>query len=230
MSKTLQERLGDAKDMLDQVHAALGRHPGGLPNEVETSFRGIVDFRADIEHWLGLIQARAVAREVLEALESRADADDYVPFGVTRVKYQHVRLVGVQAYLTTNWALADRITGMVGRVLCTPDAGANAMSPAQLVSHFVQKDRKRMTAGALFESVKRAFGWPIGVSYSIRNHFVHDGAQDCGDELFRGAIAGSCVSDLSRWLEHGGGAGAEHVRCRPIAATTQRGLAPYAEG
>jgi hypothetical protein len=37
MSKTLQERLHDAKSVLDQVHAALGRHPAGLPRELTES-------------------------------------------------------------------------------------------------------------------------------------------------------------------------------------------------
>ena len=93
MSKTLQERLGDAKDVFDQVHAALGRHPAGLPQEVETAFRVLVDYRTDIDHWLGMLEARAAARQLLDALETQVDADDCVPLGTARVKYQHVRVM-----------------------------------------------------------------------------------------------------------------------------------------
>jgi hypothetical protein len=192
MSKTLQERLRDAKSVLDQVHAALGRHSTRLPREVETLFRALVDYRTEIDHWLGMLEARAASCRLLDALESQADADDCVPLGAARVKYQHVRFIGVQAYVTTNWALADRITGMVGRVLCTPEAGANNVNPAQLVSHFVSRDKtKKTTAAALFESVRQAFGWPIGLSYAIRNHFVHDGAQIGGSDFFEGLSAAS---------------------------------------
>jgi len=192
MSKTLQERLCDAKSVLDHVHAALGRHPAGLPQEVETAFRVLVDYRVDVDHWLGMLEARAAARQLLDALETQADTDDCVPLGVARVKYQHVRLIGVQAYVTTNWALADRITGMVGRILCTPAAGLNDVKPAELVSHFVNRDRIRTTTAAtLFESVRQAFGWPIGLSYAIRNHFVHDGAQIGGSDFFEGPSAAS---------------------------------------
>jgi len=192
MSKTLQERLGDAKSVLDHVHAALGRHPAGLPQEVGTSFRVLVDDRMDIDHWLGMLEARAAARQLLDALETQVDADDCVPLGATRVKYQHVRLIGVQAYVTTNWALADRITGMIGRVLCTSEAGRNPEKPAQLVSHFVHRNNtNKMTAAALFESVRQAFGWPIALSYAIRNHFVHDGAQIGGSDFFEGPSAAS---------------------------------------
>ena len=192
MSKTLQERLCDAKNVLDHVHAALGRHPAGLPQEVGDAFRVLVDYRTDIDHWLGMLEARAAARQLLDALETQADADDCVPLGAVRVKYQHVRFIGVQAYVTTNWALVDRITGMVGRVLCTPEAGRNPEKPAQLLSHFVNRNNtNRMTAAALFESVRQAFGWPIGISYAIRNHFVHDGAHVGGSDFFEGPSAAS---------------------------------------
>jgi len=192
MSKTLQDRLHDAKVVLDHVHAALGRHSTRLPREVETSFRALVDYRTDIDHWLGMLEARAAACRLLNALETQADLDDCVPLGATRVKYQHVRFIGVQAYVTTNWALADRITGMVGRILCTPEAGLNGVNPAHLISHFVTRDKiRKTTAAALFESVRQSFGWPIGLSYAIRNHFVHDGAQIGGSDFFEGSSAAS---------------------------------------
>jgi hypothetical protein len=103
-----------------------------------------------------------------------------------------VRFIGVQAYVTTNWALADRITGIVGRVLCTPAAGRNSENRTHLLFHFVNRDNtNKMTAAALFESVRQAFGWPIGLSYAIRNHFVHDGAQIGGSDFFEGPSAAS---------------------------------------
>ena len=192
MSKTLQDRLHDAKVVLAQVHAALERHSTKLPREVEISFRALVDYRTDIDHWLGMLEARAAACRLLDALETQADADDCVPLGAARVQYQHVRFIGVQAYVTTNWALADRIAVMVGRILCTPEAGLNGVNPAQLISHFVTRDKiRRTTAAARFESVRQAFGWPIGLSYAIRNHFVHDGAQIGGSDFFEGPSAAS---------------------------------------
>jgi hypothetical protein len=192
VSKTLQERLCDARSVHKQVHTALGRHPSGLPKEVETSFRALVDYRMDIDHWRGMLEARAAARQLLDTLETKVDADDCVPLGAAFVKYQHLRFIGVQAYVTTNWALADRISGMVGRVLCTPEAGLNGVNPAHLISHFVNRDKTRTTtAAALFESVRQAFGWPTGISYAIRNHFVHYGAQIGGSGFFEAPAAAS---------------------------------------
>ena len=197
MSPTLRQRLDGAKATLGQVDVALGRKPGALPADVEKAFRSVVDYRSDIDHWITMVDARTAAWDLLDGLESKADADDLVPFGATRAKFVHVRLIGVQAYVATKWALADRITGMVGRVLCTPDAGFNGASPAQLVSHFLQKDRKKMTAGALYESLRCAFGWPVGISYAIRNHFVHDGGQMAGSDFFEASASASAfrISD-----------------------------------
>lgn len=142
-------------------------------------------------------EARKAALQLLEALETTADADDKVLLGTTLIKFQHVRFIGVQAYITTVWALADRITGMVGQVLCTPDAGLYGKKPAKLVEHFIKPERNKTTAAALFKSVQQTFGWPIGLSYAIRNHFAHDGAQIAGSDFFKGPSAAAAfrISD-----------------------------------
>lgn len=130
-----------------------------------SSLGGVIDYRDAIVHWLGMIESRSAALRLLDAPETKVDQDDCVSLTDLKVTYQHVRFIGVQAYVTTNWALADRITELVGRVLCTPDAGRNELNLARLVSHFVERDKMRKTtAAAIFESVRRAFGWPIGLS------------------------------------------------------------------
>lgn len=189
MSKTLDERLRDAKGVLDRVYAAVERNPGRLPTEVEQPVRRVIDYRDDMEHWLGMIEARAAALRLLDALENKTDGDDCVLLNDVKVKYRHVRFIGVAAYVTTNWALADRITGMIGRVLCTPQVGLNPVKPVRLIDHFVKEEKKQTTTAALFEPVRHAFGWPIGLSYAIRNHFVHDGAQFDGCDFFEGPVA-----------------------------------------
>lgn len=189
MSKSLDNRLNDAKGVLNQVDAALGRHPGELPADVASKIQELVNYRSDIEHLVSLIEARTAAINLMHALETTADKADCVPFGSARVKFQHVRLIGLLGYLSANWALSDRITGFVGRVLCTPDAGSNPVTPPQLVSHFINKERSKKSAAVIYDSIRRSFGWPIGISYAIRNHFIHDGAQTSGVDLFDGPTA-----------------------------------------
>lgn len=191
MTKALNERLRDAKSALDQVSKVIGRHPAKLPVEVSASLLGVVDRRSDIDHWIEMLRARAAAQELLRGLEDKVDKDGFVSYGDRPVAFHLVRFLGVQAYVTTTWALADRVSGLVGRILCTPSAGRNEASLPQLVANFIGEDRKKTTAAALFESMRHTFGWPVSISYALRNHFVHDGGQDKGRDFFEGPAASS---------------------------------------
>lgn len=192
MSKTLEERLRDAKTALGKVDASTLNHAGKLAPEVEKQFKAIAAFTSDIEHWIGMLAARSAARSLLTGLEAQANADDDVLFGAAYAKYQHVRLIGVQAYLATKWALADRLVGMAGHVLCVRSSLQDPRNLPQLVSHFIaNKGPESKIAAVAFYSLRHSFGWPIAVSYALRNHFVHDGGQLAGTDFFDGPTAAS---------------------------------------
>ncbi len=198
MRPSLRERLEAAKDALDRVNAALDRYPGVLLQETEESFRAVVAQQPQIDYCLEILDARGVAWQFIDGLESRADSNDCVSTGAGNVRYMHARLLGVQAYVTITWALADKITGMVGQVLCVPKIGLNPASPAQLVQNIIKRDNaEKQTAAPLFDSIREPFGWPIALSYAIRNHFAHDGGQCDGSEFFEGssALSGFRIAD-----------------------------------
>jgi hypothetical protein len=198
MSKTLEERLNSAKEALGKVDGALTRHAGRLPTDVEDQFRVIAAFGSHVDHWTQMFTARETARALLNDLEKHADHNDDVPYGSSRAKFQTVRLLGVQAYLAAQWALADRLVGMAGYVLCIRNQLQDPRSAPQLVSHFVGgKGPESKTAAIVFSSLRQSFGWPIAISYALRNHFLHDGA---GGDFFDGptAAAGFKVS-TSGW-------------------------------
>lgn len=189
MSKTLEQRLHDAKTALDRVGVAITRHTGKLPADVEAQFSRLADFASQIEHWKQMIAARQAARGLLDNLEQRADGNDDVPYGGAMAKFQTVRLLGVQAYLASQWALADRVVGMAGQVLCIRSTLQDPKKPPQLVSHFVcGKGPESKAAAITFYSLRQSFGWPIAISYALRNHFLHDGA---GGDFFDGPTAES---------------------------------------
>lgn len=192
MSKTLEERLQDAKVTLDKVDVAIARHTGKLTTEVETQFKTLAAFASHIEHWNQMLAARQAARALLENLEQLADQNDDVPYGAARAKFQTVRLLGVQGYLAAQWALADRLVGMAGQVLCIRNALQDPKNAPQLVSHFVAgKGPESRTAAIAYYSVRQSFGWPIAISYALRNHFLHDGA---GGDFFDGPTAASAFN------------------------------------
>lgn len=195
MSKSLEERLRDAKNVLDDVNAAFGRHPGALKLESEVYFRKVVDLRSDIDHWIGMLGIRAIALQFLDGLESKADpADDCIQHGDNRIKFQVLRFTGVQSYITTAWALADSITRFAGLVLCISEGGLNEIKPAKLFPHFMTQERKKILAAALCKSIRYNYGWASAILYAIRNHFIHEGAQTLGSCFFAGSSAASAFS------------------------------------
>jgi hypothetical protein len=191
MTNTLEKRLRCAKDVLADAGVALTRQAAKLPGPVEQQLRELTTAAADVEHWVGMIDARGAARRVLDGLEHRADGDDKVPHGTALVKFQHVRLLSVEAYLSTTWALADSLTGAFGRIVCTPEAGLNATKPPQLVSHFISTDRKKGVPNMLYGSMRATFGWPVGLFYATRNHFLHEGGHLRTANFFDGPTAAS---------------------------------------
>lgn len=196
MTRTLDDRLEAAKRSLDESDRQLNSS-GGLVS-VGDQFRQSLAAASSIPHWREVLTARNAARELLVGLEDRAEPDDLVAvqFGTprrsappTRIKYSHARLIGVEAYLSLTWSLADRVSAFVGRVLCSSDGGAfNAQESARLVSHFVNAEANlnKSTAGLVFDSIRKTFGWPIAVSYALRNHFIHDGGQRQDVDFFTG--------------------------------------------
>lgn len=189
MSKTLEERLQDAKTALGKIDGSIARHTGKLATDAETQFKAISSFAAHVEHWNQILAARQTARGLLDHLEQQADQNDDVQYGASKAKFQTVRLLGVQSYLAAQWALADRLVGMAGQVLCIRNSLQDPKNAPQLVSHFVGgKGPESKIAAIAFYSLRQSFGWPIGISYALRNHFLHDGA---GGDFFAGPTAAS---------------------------------------
>jgi hypothetical protein len=219
MTRSLDDRLQDAKSKLDQASTLLNVNAGvASPGD---QLRRSLATATSIAHWRELLTARTAARELLTGLEDRIEPDDFVlvqygrPRRVAqpmRIKYSHARLIAVEAYLSLTWSLADHVSAFVGRVLCSSDGGAfNAQQSPKLVSHFVNaKDSLRQsTAGLVFDSIRQTFGWPIGISYALRNHFVHDGGQQQEVAFF----AGGDSTDKFKILPDGW----RHVRNRALS-------------
>jgi hypothetical protein len=197
MSKPLEQRLQDSLRKFDEMHLILNRKRGEVHADVENILRSFANLRDEIAGLIELVEVRRSASRFLNALETRADENDNIVLNGLSLKYHHVRFIGVQAYVSTAWAIADRITGMVGRILCTQETGSNASSLAKIPA-FIKRDiAKKSTAALLVQSVRQTFGWPIGLSYAIRNHFLHDGAQWEGRDFFEGTAAAAAfrISD-----------------------------------
>lgn len=203
MSKRLTARLREAErefEKIDEIIASSHRSP---PGEVKLQFEKIGAFKTDIKYSIGLLEARAAAFSLLQSLPDQANPDDIVPFGKGSAKFEHVRLIGVQGYLTIKWALADRLTKIAAHALCVRGSLNNPQSPPQLVSHFIaNKGPEKQIAAVAFYSIRHSFGWPIVISYALRNHFVHDGGQLDGATFFEGPTAAAGFNISTQGWEH----------------------------
>ena len=197
MSRSLDDRLVDAKQELGKVVHLLSTHGSKLPIKVveDLYFAGV--FSSEVEHWRTAIEARRAARDFLSDLEKRANADDMVAFGVGATKFRYARLLGVQAYLTMNWSLADRLVAMASHVFCVRSSLNDPKGLPHLMSFFIGEHTKSKTAALVYYSLRETFGWPSAMSYALRNHFAHDGGQLNGVDFFEGTAAASAfkISD-----------------------------------
>lgn len=187
--KSLAQRIDDAERVLTEVDTALAKD-AALHSDITEALRQVTAHRSDMALWKGMIDARDAAMEYLVSADDEAGSsqDGLVAFGKNRIEFRHARLIGVEAYLSISWALADSITAVAGLVLCPAERGNNPARPAQLLSHFVNdskgNDVGKSAPDAIAKSIRQSFGWPIVISYSIRNQFVHAGGQANGYSFF----------------------------------------------
>ena len=198
MTKALDDRLAETEEALKVLESAVSSSGERLSPEVQTSLQTLFSFQIEIPDLRESIGARASAFSLLEGLEARVNPSGAVLLLQDRpVKFHQARLIGVQAYLAIQWSIADRITDFVGRVVLPKPSIDKPPPPTQLLSHFVGGSADKTMAAGLLESTRKTFGWPLALSYELRNHFVHHGGQTSGVDIFESkhASAGFRVSD-----------------------------------
>lgn len=181
----LKARLEQAKACLEGIERTLNGAPWKVPPDVEGEIREILRRAEEVNDWLHLLDAREYAFGALSRLEKDADPEKQtVKWDGNEVQFTVARLLAVQAYLSSNWALSDCITSYVGRLVCGEAVAKNSASPAKLEMQFVRDGKT--TSSPLFTFSRECFGWPIAVSYAIRNLFLHDGGARDGWRFFEG--------------------------------------------
>jgi hypothetical protein len=172
--KTLTDRIERAEVTLGHLGAVVSAHLGKLGDAAKQLER-IASFRLQADHWKSLVVARDHARNSLRNLERTTGSSGMLTYGTGSVTLEVARLLGVSGYLGAEWALADRLAAMAGEVLCEYSCLKDPNKGPHLVTHFVSESRSSSAAAVLVDSVPRLYGWPIAISYAIRNHFIHHG-------------------------------------------------------
>lgn len=192
MTKSLAERLQETRVALTKCETSLSTSGDRIPVEAQKSLELLLAFQREIADMLEALQARDASFALLDGLERHADdGSGAVAVLGHSVKFQHLRLIAMQGYLAIQWSIADRITEFVGRVLL-PKPGVNNSKdkdrppPIQLLSHFVGGRAEGQSTAGLIPMVRSSFGWPLAISYELRNVFAHLGGQVDGIDLFEG--------------------------------------------
>lgn len=114
-----------------------------------------------------------------------------IDWGGTDISFRTARLLIVQSYLSNAWSVADRISAFVSPIVCLDSASKNLTRPPQLTPTYISDGGRKLAGALTYTFAKFGFGWPIGLSYAIRNHFVHDGGQQPSWHFFAGSEAAS---------------------------------------
>lgn len=191
MTILLNDRLNRSILALDNVASRLAEADNRLHTDAVAFLRDVTETRPDLKHCLNLLKAREASWKILDGLELRVDSSDCVVYTGAELKFEFVRLIGVQAYVSTEWALADSITSIAGRVFCTYSTNQNKIKPPQLISDFLGKEANSNVAKTLRVSLQASFGRAASILYALRNHFLHDGAYRNGMAFFSGTNAES---------------------------------------
>jgi hypothetical protein len=132
-----------------------------------------------------LIDARDTALAALNSFPAQKSPDNpalFVYNGIS-VPFWQGRLLLLQSYMGASWAIYDSITKIAGLLICTDGRAKNLAKPVKLQEDFLSLPNA--VGARIQDHLKGAYGWPIGLSYSIRNWILHDGNSQDGIDLFR---------------------------------------------
>lgn len=183
----LKNEINTACTDLEAVTTTLSkiRHKGTLSERSYEFFELLPNLSVQIADMRGLVDARDSALSVLAAFPSQANPDDRSTFllnGIA-VPFRQGRLLLLQGYMASTWVVYDTLSKIGGILLCTDERAKDRAKPVKLQEDFLGG---RNTVGARVQDhLKGAYGWPIGLSYAIRNWVLHDGHTHEGIELFR---------------------------------------------
>ncbi len=184
---TLDTALKQASEDLRWVGDAIARvgPAGTLSKESNEFFQMGHQLAVQLEHAKALLPVRETALRALLAFPkqvSKTSPDLFIYNGID-VAFKLGRYLLFQSYAVTTWALYDTLSKVSG-FLCTNDeVSKNTVKPVKLYENFLQG--KNTVGARVYDHLKGGYGWPISVSYKIRNWLAHDGHCHEGSEMFR---------------------------------------------
>jgi len=182
----LKQRLQDSATKLQNIVSSLSSiSPISLHSDCQDKIREFELMANQLDTTRDLIEPREHARYLLQQLLLVTDVNtNIIDYCGTTIPFSNARLLLFQSYLSITWAVCDSITTAISPLICNKASSLDHSKPPNLVTHFVKEDSNIAYYSNLF--LNRNYGWPVCVSYVIRNHFLHDGALSNGNDFFAG--------------------------------------------
>jgi len=183
LKKAIEQACSDLV-WINEAIAKIGS-AGTLSRESNAYFQMSPQLAIQLEHAKGLLPVRDTALTALLAFPtqiSTASPGQFL-FNGLDVAFKHGRYPLFQNYSVTSWALYDILAKVAGLLCCNDELSKNPQKPVKLYEDFLQG--KNCVGARVRDHLKGAYGWPIAVSYKIRNWLAHDGLCHEGIELFK---------------------------------------------
>lgn len=134
-----------------------------------------------------LISARSAAwNSVLSTLKATSLVNgrpNTVYFGNQELDFSIARHLSLVSYMTTTWAIYDRLSNICGRLCATSKVKNNPKINPKIIEDFINYPNEHgFSIGFI---IKHSYAWPLRVSYGIRNWLVHEGFDRDNTALFR---------------------------------------------
>jgi hypothetical protein len=175
VNKTLAERLLTAENSVVETQGLLMQHFSRLSKGAAEKLHTLIRIQAFFPEWREELELRNTTLALLTAMDLDRSLNGRVSVSGHDLSIGRLREITLRSYLTTTWSLADSICAQICGILCTSDQLSNRDYKLQLASVFVkQKNPGKGLPNIIHDNIKTTAGWPICLSYSLRNFFTHD--------------------------------------------------------
>lgn len=196
----LKEQITQSADQLEEVYTLVGSVPADV--SLLTECYEYWSEKSNLHHTLRttavLLDVRDRATEVAKRLidpdrikneeervkQSGSPANTFLYDGVL-MDFSVARHLAVTSYIATTWSIYDRLTNVCGRLAAVAEIANNPKQNPKMCENFLN-DKKNFFGFSMQFHLKKAYSWPLKVSYRFRNWLVHDGYEANGVPVFRG--------------------------------------------
>lgn len=201
LEQEVRAAIKGLQDVARQVQHLAGRENIIIARESYSAWLEKTQQVKNLEDSLPCFAVRQAARNVLLGLASQVQLLDYQPLTSTArycdidVPIAVARVLAMDSYLASHWALYDRLSNAIGRVIGnkTIRGDQQGKSNPKLIETFLAKKNGIDVLGER-DILVDSYGSQIGFSYLVRNCYVHEGGMIGTSPILSGETFGEAFS------------------------------------